>query len=84
MALGFRRLPCRNIQGPRQERQEQRRRQLQEGREEDEEEREDQEEEEGVVAAKRQGLREVPRLGPLRRRDGPAEDPAAEDCLPEA
>jgi len=71
--------------GPLQERQEQRRRQLQEGREEDEEEREDQEEEEeGVVAAKRQGLREVPRLGPLRRRDGPAEDPAAEDSLPEA
>ena len=54
-----------------------RQRHLQEGHEENEE----QEDQEEVLAARRPGLGE---LSGLRRRDGPAEDQAEEDCLPEA
>ena len=56
------------------------RRHLQEDHEEDDEEQEDQQEEE-ALAARRPGLGG---LSGLRHRDGPAEDQAEEDCLPEA
>ncbi len=61
-------------------------RHLQEDHEEDDEEEEQEEqeeqEEEEALAARRPGLGEVPGLH--RRRDGPVEDQAEEDCLPEA
>ena len=58
------------------------RRHLQEDHEEDDEEQEDQQEDqEEALAARRPDLEEVP---DLRRRDGPAQDQAEVDCLPEA
>ena len=59
------------------------RRQLQQEEEEDDEEQEDQQEDqEEVLAARRPGLGGL--SGLHRHRDGPAEDQAEEDCLPEA